>query len=139
MNRLFVLAALLLMAFPLRAAELNSSSTLIDTQPPQSMPLPVAETRFVPGIDDLPLMPGLDPVPDQDTVFVVPRSGRIAQSAVQGSVDIDSIYSFYRRSLPQLGWKMATPKKYQRDGEQLRIEAHADGKVTTVRFSVTPD
>lgn len=117
------------------AAELNSTSTLQDTVPPQSIPVP---TKFASAIEDLPLMPGLSPLADEDTLFVVPHEGRIAESVAVGSVDIDDVYKFYRSSLPQLGWKIVDGRTYIRANEVLRIDAHADGKVSTVRFSVKP-
>ena len=128
--------AVLLAAFPLQAAQLNTSSTLTDTQPANNVPS--GETQFTPAIDDLPLMPGLEPVPNEDMVFTVPRSGRIAQSSAEGAVDVDDVYRFYRRTLPQLGWHMIDTRHYMREGEHLHIDAHADGKETTVRFSVNP-
>jgi hypothetical protein len=131
--------ALMLAAAPLYAAQLNTQSTLVDTTPPNVIPSPAPETKFAPAIDDLPLMPDLDPVPDEDTLFIVPNTGRIAQSTAAGPVDIDDVYKFYRRSLPHLGWKIVDARTYMRDGELLRIDAHANGKITTVRFSVKPN
>ena len=122
---------------PLEAAELNTTSTLVDITPVPTVPAP--ETKFTPAIDDLPLMPNLDPVPEEDVIFVVPHAGRIAESTAEGPVDIDDVYKFYRRSLPHLGWQILDARTYLRDGEKLRIDAHANGKVTTVRFSVKPN
>jgi len=136
---LVIIFCAVLMAMPLYAAQLNTQSTLVDTTPPNLVPAPAHETKFAPAIDDLPLMPDLNPVPDEDTVFVVPSAGRIAQSTAEGPVDIDDVYKFYRRSLPHLGWKVVDARTYMREGEQLRIDAHANGKVTTVRFSVKPN
>jgi hypothetical protein len=134
-----VFFALMLATTPLYAAQLNTKSTLVDTTPPNLVPSPAPETKFAPAIEDLPLMPDLNPVPDEDTMFVVPSAGRIAQSTAEGPVDIDDVYKFYRKSLPHLGWKVVDARTYLRDGEQLRIDAHANGKVTTVRFSVKPN
>ncbi len=127
----------ILLTGPLYAATLNTSTNLIDTAPPQTVPAP--ETKFTPAIDDLPLMPNLNPVPQEDLVFVVPHAGRIAETTAEGPVDIDDVYNFYRRSLPHLGWQILDARTYIRDGERLRIDAHANGKVTTVRFSVKPN
>ena len=121
---------------PLYAAQLNTSSTLKDIQPPPTVPVP--ETQFAPAIDDLPLMPGLEPVPNEAMLFVAPGGGRLAESDAEGSIDVDDVYRFYRRALPQLGWKMVDNRHYIRSGEHLRIDAHADGKLTSVRFSVKP-
>jgi hypothetical protein len=118
------------------ASNLNDTTNLRDTE--LAPDLPDTAPQFVPSIDDLPLMPGLKPLTDADTLFVVPRDGRIADSAAVGPVDIDDVYKFYRRSLPQLGWKVITMRSYERNGEHLHINAHADGKITTVHFSLNP-
>jgi hypothetical protein len=133
---LFLATALLFAAAPACAAELNTKTTLIDTTGPSG---PVSEPQFAKVIDDLPLMPGLTLVPDSDVLFAEPLAGRIAETTAAGSVDIDDVYKFYRRSLPQLGWKIVDGRTYRREGDLLRIDARADGKITTVRFSVKPN
>jgi hypothetical protein len=96
------------------------------------------EQQFASVIDDLPLMTGLKPVEDSDVLFVEPHEGRIAETEASGAVDIDEVYNFYRRSLPHLGWKVIDGRTYEREGERLLIDARADGRITTVRFSVKP-
>jgi len=81
----------------------------------------------------------LQAVPDQGTLFTAPRAGRIAESIATGSVAIDDVLRFYRRTLPHLGWRVVDSTTYQRNGEKLRIDAHTDGGVTTVRFSIKPE
>ncbi|MER2520527.1 MAG: hypothetical protein ABTQ34_07555 [Bdellovibrionales bacterium] len=93
----------------------------------------------MPSIEDLPLMPGLSALRDEDTVFVVPHGGRIAESAAIGAVDVDDVYLYYKRSLPQLGWKASDARTYRRNGERLNILARANGKITTVQFSIKPE
>jgi len=97
-------------------------------------------TRFTKAIEDLPLMPGLELVENNDVVFIF-GSNRIAQTTAKGYVDIDSVYYFYQDTLPQLGWLQIRPKLYSRDHELLHVEAssaNADG-VTYVRFEVEPE
>jgi glucose/arabinose dehydrogenase len=133
--RLIIVLALLL-APCAYAAEINSESTLRDDTPTQDIPNTAPE--FTKIIEDLPLMPGLELLPDNDVLFLTARSGRIAESTAQGLVDVDEVYKFYRRSLPHLGWKIIDARTFQRDHDVLRIDAHADQKITTVRFSVKP-
>lgn len=123
------------------AGQLNSKANVLDSVPPASTLKPAldATTQFVPSIDDLPLMPGLSPLRDEDTVFVVPHAGRIAESAAIGAVDVDEVYKYYNRSLPQLGWKPNGARTYSRNGEKLHILARANGKITTVQFSIKPE
>jgi hypothetical protein len=132
---LLVVALALPTAFPMlaRAVQLNQNSSLANQGIAQDN-----EPRFTNVIEDLPLMPGLQLMEDEDVLFVTPHSGRIAETNAIGSVDIDDVYKFYRRSLPHLGWKVVDSRTYVREGEKLRIDAHANAKITTVRFTVKP-
>ncbi len=120
---------------PAQAAQLNTSSTLRDTEEPPVISRP---PDFANVIDDLPLMPGLQVVEDEDVLFVTPKAGRIAETTAEGIVDVDDVYTFYRKSLPHLGWKIIDMRTYQRENDRLRIDAHAEDKFTTVRFLVRP-
>jgi len=80
-----------------------------------------AGDRFVAGIDDLPLMAGLAPVAGQNVVFDAP-GGRVVEAWAQGSVTREAVLSFYGSTLPQLGWTVAAPGLFRRDGETLRLE-----------------
>lgn len=97
-------------------------------------------SKFAQAIEDLPLMPGLEVESDHDMLFIF-GSDRIAQTTVAGKVDVDEVYYFYQATLPQLGWSEVTPRLYERQGEQLHIDArsaNADG-TAHVRFEVVPD
>ena len=61
------------------------------------------ETGFIAEIDDLPLMPGLAEVEGAGVVFDKP-SGRIVEAYARGAVTREAVASFYRDTLPQLGW-----------------------------------
>jgi len=136
--RPFILSAAftLLAGAPLHAAEINTTASLADQMPPSSIPAP--EPVFTKVIDDLPLMPGLQPMEDEDVLFSAPGAGRIAETNAIGTIDIDDVYNFYKHSLPHLGWKAVDTRTYDRENEQLHIEAHANNKYTIVRFTVKP-
>lgn len=126
------------------AATLNSQTTLQDITPPNDFAVrdtPVGKngTQFDTAIDDLPLMPGLKVNTSDDTLFVVPHTGRIAESTAIGLVDVDEVYKYYYKSLPHLGWKAVNHSTYTREGDVLRISARANGKTTTVHFSIRPE
>lgn len=127
---------ILALAAPAFAAQLNTHSTLIDNVEPFT--IQASEPRFTKVIEDLPLMPGLDLVPQEDMIFLT-HTGRIAATTAQGLVDVDQVYYFYASSLPQLGWKKIDARNYIRSNERLRLDAKAEGKVTKVKFSVTPE
>jgi hypothetical protein len=128
------------MLSPFRNAAMLAAALFIILASP--LPLMAADAgsdqQFTSVIDDLPLMPGLTTVEDSDVLFVEPHEGRIAQTEASGNVAVDEVYNFYRRSLPHLGWKVLDDHTYIRDSEKLHIDAHADGNITTVRFSVKP-
>ena len=94
---------------------------------------------FAKVIDDLPLMSGLTIVHDDDVLFIT-RSGRIAQTIATGAIDVDEVYQFYQKALPQLGWKAVDARSFERDNERLRLDVSSvtPDATTIVRFSVQP-
>ena len=104
-------------------------------------PPPSSDTvaQFTKVIDDLPLMPGLEPVDENDVLFIA-HTGRIAETTANGPVDVDDVYQFYAKTLPQLGWRMVDVRTYERTNERLRIDASSvtPNATTNVRFSVKP-
>jgi hypothetical protein len=91
---------------------------------------------FLPGIEDLPLMPGLKPVEPASTYFDSP-AGRIVIAYAGGPLERPAILSFYAQALPQLGWTRLGDADYRRDGETLRIEV-GDARPPLVRFTLSP-
>ncbi|HEX9462725.1 MAG TPA: hypothetical protein VGB82_08995 [Alphaproteobacteria bacterium] len=105
-----------------------------------------AAENFVPGVDDLPLMPGLSALTGQGVVFEAP-SGRVIEAWAEGAVSRDAVLSFYGSTLPQLGWTAAAPDLFRREGETLRLEFPAAGNRTAqpaaaglllIRFYLSP-
>ncbi len=97
--------------------------------------------RFVAGLEDMPLMPGLSALQDAGLVFDTPR-GRIVQVFATGPVTGAAILAFYTETLPQLGWRRAQEGSWLRDGEALRLEiVEGTGKGDhgpIVRFALSP-
>lgn len=133
-------AVLGLWGFQGSATEFNHTTNLIDEMgPAPEMPQEESDQpQFTKVIDDLPLMPGLQLQDQDDVLFTTKLDGRIAETEAVGSVDIDDVYKFYHRTLPQLGWSVINGRSYRRENDVLRIEAKADGKMTHVHFSVKP-
>lgn len=97
-----------------------------------------ADTAFVTGVEDLPLMPGLTEVEGAATVFDAPQ-GRIVETYAAGDVTADEIVAFYGQTLPQLGWRASSATEFERAGERLTLEiTSAAGEKTTVRFTLAP-
>lgn len=98
------------------------------------------QLQYAAGLDDMPLMPGLSPVPDEGVVFDQP-DGRFVESLAVGHVGEGDVRDFYAAVLPQLGWQQgaqAPNGDYTRDGEKLNLEIERAGVQTRVRFTVSP-
>ncbi len=98
--------------------------------------------RFVAGLEDLPLMPGLDAMQEAGVWFDTPQ-GRIVEAFATGPVTRGAIEAFYAETLPQLGWREVAAGVWSRDGEALRLEiaapAGTGGQAPIVRFAVSPE
>jgi len=122
---------------PLLAAALLVGSVGV---PPFSVPAAAEAAAFVTGTEDLPLMPGLRPVPDSGMVFETGR-GRLVEAFAVGAVTAEQVQAFYAVTLPQLGWhpaEAAGAGAYLREGEVLRIEVLPGAPPRTVRFHIAP-
>ena len=100
---------------------------------------------FVDGFDELPLMPGLFSVTEENLSFDKP-SGRIVQAEARGALAPEDVRKFYRETVPQLGWRKAGGEdRFVRDGEALHLEIapappDAGGRrQITVRFLLSPE
>ena len=92
---------------------------------------------FVPGLEDVPLMPGLAAAPEATTVFDKP-AGRIVESYASGTGTPAEVSAFYDATLTQLGWRRVAAGQYLRRSEMLRIEVSAEDSAVTVRFALAP-
>jgi hypothetical protein len=93
--------------------------------------------QFFSGIEDLPLMPGLTELAGETVIFDKPQ-GRIVTVAAEGALARAAVLEFYRRTLPQLGWRKRGAATYLRAGEMLRLVVTRRGRDVTVRFTVAP-
>lgn len=97
----------------------------------------VAQETFVPGIDDLPLMPGLAADVTESVVFDKP-GGRIVEAVARGAVPQAEVETFYAETLDALGWRTAGRHRFAREGEHLDLSFERAGAVLTVRFRLSP-
>jgi hypothetical protein len=99
-----------------------------------------AQANFVPGFDDLPLMPELVAGSESPVVFDAP-GGRIIDMQMAGRTSAARVIDFYRDTLPQLGWQVvgSAAGTFEREGEILKlvIDEPERGRVA-VRFSLAP-
>ncbi len=103
-------------------------------------PCPVSaqgSDRFVAGVTDVPLMPGLRAIPETTLVFDKP-DGRLVRAAARGDGDQAALWTFYDETLPQLGWRRLGRGHFFRDGENLRISVEKNDSILIVRFAIAP-
>ena len=102
-------------------------------------PLAAFADGFVPGTEDLPLMPGLVSVASSAVVFDKPE-GRIVESSAHGGLSRYAVTRFYTQTLPQLGWRpvAGTPATWTRAGERLRLDFRGRDGDLTVGFMIAP-
>lgn len=93
--------------------------------------------RFVSGIVDLPLMPGLEEIDGSAMVFSKPQ-GRIVEVSARGAVTSDAVRFFYGRTLPQLGWRPRQNGGWQRDNEVLQFNMKQTNAGLVIEYSLTP-
>jgi len=92
---------------------------------------------YVPGTEDVPLMPGLAADAGTALIFDKPQ-GRIIEAAAHGAVSRRSVLAFYQRSLPQLGWHPAGERRFLREGERLSLDFDGSDGNLLVGFTLAP-
>lgn len=93
---------------------------------------------FFETLYDVPVMPGLEELPQGALAFDKP-SGRIAQAQAAGrGVSRHEIQAFYREALPQLGWLERPDGSYRREGEVLQLEIREEQGYEIVHFTLSP-
>jgi hypothetical protein len=96
-----------------------------------------AQTAYVAGLEDVPLMRGLRPAGGNDVSFDSPQ-GRIVIVNTEGAVERANVLAFYADSMPALGWDRIGDSMFRREGELLRLEFGQRGDLLTVRFALSP-
>ena len=97
----------------------------------------VAGERFVAGISDLPLLPGLHLVKEATVIFENP-GGRFVHAAAKGDRTEEALWQFYEETLPHLGWRIVKRGRFVRDNESLNIAVEYIDSQIIVRFVVSP-
>lgn len=92
---------------------------------------------FLSTMGDVPLAPGLNELPDTGVTFDDP-AGRIVEAFAAGQTTRDAVTTFYRATLPSLGWAELGPGRYRRDKEMLLIEFVGADSGVAVRYLLSP-
>ena len=93
--------------------------------------------KFLTGFSDLPIMPGMQELPDANISFDT-ASGRIVEAFAKTEQSVERILSFYKNILPQFGWRVEKDTMFVRDSEILIIDLRKDGDSVIVQFSLEP-
>lgn len=95
---------------------------------------PAHATEFLKAIDDVPLVSGL--VEKADPVVFESDQGRVVRTSAEGHVGGTEIASFYRQTLPALGWKLVDDQDalaFERESERLSLRIRQPAKNAPVR------
>lgn len=86
------------------------------------------ESSFFMSLDDVPLMEGLQELPEETLTFDKPE-GRIIESyaLLNDDVNAEGIFSYYKQVLPAFGWRMVGKRLFSRENEVLEL-AVIDGE-----------
>ena len=96
------------------------------------------EPKFFESLYDVPVMPGLEEMPEMAMSFDKP-DGRISEAgATATGVEEKSIFVFYQQSLAQMGWQEASQGVFIRNGEKLEIFIEKTGDSPLIRFLLSP-
>lgn len=95
-------------------------------------------TLFFETLQDVPVMPGLTELEDYTLVFDKPEGRIIEMVARIEGASADDVREYYRRSLPQLGWVMASQDNYRRGAEHLSLNFEREKNDLFLRMTVQP-
>lgn len=101
-------------------------------------PVQAGKGQYFEALYDVPVMPGLEELPDQAMLFDKP-DGRIASVvAASKTLKAADIQRFYEDTLSQMGWKKNKSNQYVRGADQLSLEFVKRPPMTIVHFTLEP-
>jgi len=96
----------------------------------------VAE-QFVYGLGDVPIFKDMRSVEDSYILFDK-VDGRYLYSEIKGKYKVLEIQEYYKKVLPNLGWKFYDKNAFVRADEILEIKYLNDNRETKVGFTISP-
>jgi len=96
------------------------------------------DARFFSSLPDIPLMPGMEEIPDY-TVAYDKAVGRFIESVARiDDASTAQVHHYYESSLPHLGWEKVSDQTFMREDEvlQYRIETLEDARY--LKITVEP-
>jgi hypothetical protein len=96
------------------------------------------EVHFFSGLSDIPLMQGLDELPEQGVHFDKP-DGRVVEAvALMDSLTEQGVSAYYLNALPQFGWARIAENEYRRQGEKLRLSFEENEGHQFLKILISP-
>jgi hypothetical protein len=99
-----------------------------------------ASEEFVQGSEDIPLLLGMEKMPDESLGFDT-ASGSIIASSYTTKNDLQLVKKFYLETLPQMGWKLEqsshSKTSFNREKEKLEIEFSKENEQKMVKFFIS--
>ena len=97
----------------------------------------VIAEEFVYGLGDVPIFKDMRSIEDSYILFDK-VDGRYLYSEIKGDYEILEIQEYYKKVLPNLGWKSYKKNSFVRADEILEIQYLMDNKETKVVFTISP-
>lgn len=99
---------------------------------------PAHAADFLKSIEDVPLPKGM--TEQGEPIVFESEQGRVVKATAEGQVGAAEIATFYKTSLPALGWKLAEGSGlvFEREKERLTISSRepASAKPVTITFEL---
>ncbi|WP_420548790.1 hypothetical protein [Curvivirga sp.] len=92
---------------------------------------------FLSILPEVPLPEKISEIAESEVSFDAP-TGRIVQVAARGMKDKESILSFYKVTMPQLGWTAQSATEFTRENEKLSLTLNTENGETLVHFELAP-
>ena len=93
---------------------------------------------FFTDVPDVPLMAGLQELPDETVEFYRPDGRVVEFFAAFAGVDQERVRAFYFQTLPQFGWHHAGGDRYFRTQEVLELSFDRSGDDGFLKISIRP-
>ena len=93
--------------------------------------------KFINGLEDIPLYKKMEYVEDSLILFDK-IDGRYVSVEITGSYQEDEVINFYKRILPNLGWKEKKSLIFNRNNETLEIISKKEKDKVSVQFNIFP-
>ena len=93
--------------------------------------------KFINELEDIPLYKKMEYVEDSLILFDK-IDGRYISVEITGNYDEEKVLKFYKKILPNLGWKEKKSLIFNRNNETLEIISREEEDKTYIKFNIFP-